>query len=457
MASDMKSPKTPLSTTHLVALCSAVYFTSYLTRKCYEASILAICDDTGLARTTAGLGGTALVALYGGGQFVTGWMADRINPRRIVLAALLLTAACNAAVPVAVATGAASIIAINGVNGFAQAMFWPPLVKIFADSLDGRRYKGAVFAVNVAANAAIVAVFALVSGCVRVASWRWSFGFAAAAALAMAAAWARSGKNSRRDPETQSVFGQDLQDSRNFEDGESSMFTNPQCSPIENTDASLRLREREQPCLCASAPLREKNTTRTLRGMAFLVPVILAIVCMGSLRDGIEAWAPTIVSDLYGLGTSGSTFSVALLPLFAVGSMAAARALRRALGDEIRAALALFALGFACAAALLASHGGSLTAGLPLIAILSASMHGANLMLVCELPGRFAASGRVGTISGILNSGVYLGAALSIYGFAALRERFSGWTAVFALWTLLLLAAAALCAAAMRCGMRKRC
>ena len=65
-------------------------------------------------------------------------------------------------------------------------------------------------------------------------------------------------------------------------------------------------------------------------------------------------------------------------------------------------------------------------------------MHGANLMLVCELPGRFAGGGRVGTVSGILNAGVYAGAALSIYGFAALRERFADWRPVFALWAAVL-------------------
>ena len=405
----------------LIALCSAVYFTSYISRKCYEASILAICDDTGLTRTAAGIGGTALVALYGSGQFVTGWMADRIDPRRIVLAALLLTAACNAAMPLAVATGVASIIAINGVNGFVQAMFWPPLVKIFADELDADRYKGAVFAVNVAANVAIVAIFALVSGCIRFASWRWSFGFAAASALAMAAVWGYS----HRDAASRHAFRLE------------SDIRQP------GTDSSRQGKS----CLRVSATPREDPTSR---GMAFLAPVILAIVCIGSLRDGIEAWAPTIISDLYGLGASGSTFSVVLLPLFAVGSMAAARVLRRALGSEIRAALALFAIGFACAAALLFTSGGPLAAGLPIIALLSATMHGTNLLLVGELPGRFAASGRVGTVSGILNSGVYLGAALSIYGFPALREHFAGWQPVFALWAALLLAALAFCLGAMK-------
>lgn len=381
--------------TRFVALCCAVYFTSYLTRKCYEASILAICDSTGLARTAAGLGGTALVALYGSGQFVTGWLADRIDPRKIVLAALLLTAACNAAMPFAVGRVAA-LVALNALNGFAQAMFWPPLVKLLAGRLGSGSYKGAVFAVNVAANVAVIAVFALVAGCVRFADWRFSFAAVAVAALAMAALWRHSAVEA-----PQSV------------------------TPFAGSHGAADEKE-------------GKPTVLLHLGIRQLIPVIVAIVCLGAMRDGIEAWAPGIVKDVYGLGTSGSVLSVAMLPVFAVASMAAARMLRRRLGDEIRSALALFAIGFACAAVLLVSGGASLAVGLPLLSILSASMHGANLMLVCELPGRFAASGRVGTVSGILNSGVYLGAAVSICLFPALREYFAGWRPVFALWAAIL-------------------
>ena len=381
--------------TRFVALCCAVYFTSYLTRKCYEASILAICDSTGLARTAAGLGGTALVALYGSGQFVTGWLADRIDPRKIVLAALLLTAACNAAMPFAVGRVAA-LVALNALNGFAQAMFWPPLVKLLAGRLGSGSYKGAVFAVNVAANVAVIAVFALVAGCVRFADWRVSFAAVAAAALAMAALWRHSAVEAPQSVE-----------------------------PLAGSHGVADEKERK-----LTAPLH--------LGIRQLIPVIAAIVCLGAMRDGIEAWAPGIVKDVYGLGTSGSVLSVAMLPVFAVASMAAARMLRRCLGDEIRSALALFAIGFACAAVLLVSGGASLAVGLPLLSILSASMHGANLMLVCELPGRFAASGRVGTVSGILNSGVYFGAAVSICLFPALREYFAGWRPVFALWAAIL-------------------
>ena len=405
----MNIPKNPSSS--LVALCCGIYFTSYLTRKAYEASILAICGETGLSRTAAGLAGTATVALYGIGQLLTGWMSDRLDPRRIVLAALLLTAACNAVLPFAVGSVAA-LVTLQALNGFAQAMFWPPLVKILATALPTERYRGAVFAVNVAANVAIVAIFALVAGCVRFTGWQVSFWLVAGIALAMAAVWgaasAALGARPRGRTET------------------------PQSSPSCGAGS-------------AAEPPHCDRRVQGARRYLWLLPVALAIVCIGVMRDGIEAWAPSIVSDLYGLGASDSTASVALLPLFAVASMAGARALRRALGDEIRAALALFAIGLCCTAALLALHGGSLWTGLPLLALLSASMHGANLMLISELPGRFAGSGRVGMLSGLLNACVYVGAAASIYGFAAIHGHFNGWQPVFALWAVVLAVALALC------------
>lgn len=178
--------------------------------------------------------------------------------------------------------------------------------------------------------------------------------------------------------------------------------------------------------------------------------VMAAIMLQGIMRDGIEVWAPSIVKDQYGLGTAGSVFSVALLPAFAVVSMAVTRAIRRALGDEIKAAATLFAIGLCCAATLFLATGAPLAVGLPLLAVISACMHGTNLLLIGEIPGHFAKFGRVGTVSGILNACTYAGSAISIYGFAALHERLSGWRPVFALWIGVLALAIAVCGLALR-------
>ncbi|MBR3086356.1 MAG: MFS transporter, partial [Kiritimatiellae bacterium] len=176
----------------LTVLCCAIYFTSYMTRKGYDASILAICEDTGLARTALGLASTAAVAVYGTGQFVTGFLADRFDSRRLIFIALLITAACNASMTFIVGCIPA-MVALWAVNGFAQAMFWPPLIKIVAANLKGEAYSRGVFWISVASNCAIIMVFVLVSSCIRFAGWRLSFWIVSAMAVAMAAK--RSGES----------------------------------------------------------------------------------------------------------------------------------------------------------------------------------------------------------------------------------------------------------------------
>ena len=388
------------------ALCCVVYFTSYLTRKGYDASILAICDDTGLARTTLGLASTAAVALYGSGQFITGFLADRFSPRKMVFLAMLMTAGCNATMPFAVGCLPA-MIAIWATNGFAQAMFWPPIVKLVAAQLHGEAYAKSVLWISIASNIAIISVFFLVSGCIRIGGWRMTFAVVSGAALAVAAIWGLA----TRHLET--------------EGGD------PAPETTTATDAPA-------PATMGKAPL-----LRLMSG-AGLFYVMGAIACQGVMRDGIEVWAPSIVRDQYGISTAASIFSVALLPVFAIASMVASRALRRLLGDEIETSIALFALGLCCATLLFAANGATLATGLPLLALLSATMHGANLMLIAELPARFAKYGCVGAISGILNAFTYVGAALSIYGFAAIHRRFSGWRPVFLLWITVLALAIAL-------------
>lgn len=395
----------------LVLLCSAVYFTSYLTRKGYDASILAICESTGLARSSAAIASTAAVAVYGTGQLVTGFLADRFDPRRIILFALLVSASCNAAMPMVVGCVPA-MVAIWSVNGFSQAMFWPPLVKIVSCNLGAAAYKGAVFWISVAANAAIISTFLLVSGCIRFVGWRLSFAVITAAALAMAAAW--------------SAFVRRL-------------------APESGVQAQSALREAPTAKVHSDGP-----SISSLVVAAGLVPIMAAIACQGVLRDGIEVWASSIVKDQYGLGTSGSILSIVILPIFAVASMATARVIGRLVGDEVKAALVLFAAGFVCATALFATNGGTLATGLPVLAVLSATMHGANLLLIAELPGRFARHGCVGTVSGILNAFTYVGAATAIYAFPSLNERFHGWRPVFVLWMAVLGLGIALLAIALR-------
>jgi OPA family glycerol-3-phosphate transporter-like MFS transporter len=81
-------------------------------------------------------------------------------------------------------------------------------------------------------------------------------------------------------------------------------------------------------------------------------------------------------------------------------------------------------------------------------ALLTGCMHGVNLILICMLPAFFRDTGKVSTISGVLNACTYVGSALSTYGTALLTEEF-GWSVTLVLWVGIATAGAVICFALM--------
>ena len=123
-----------------------------------------------------------------------------------------------------------------------------------------------------------------------------------------------------------------------------------------------------------------------------------------------------------------------LLPVLSMVSIALSTWLFSRNGDETVSASILFGLSFVCAAVMAIIFPGPATVGVALFALLAGSMHGVNQMIICFTPTRFEPYGRVSTFSGLLNCFVYVGAAVSTYGFAGFSEAF-GWRSTMLLWT----------------------
>ena len=144
----MKSLQRKNTKSFIVVLCSLVYFVSYFSRKDFAAAMAGMISDGAISRTNAGLVGTLLFAFYGVGQLISGYLGDKIKPKNLILAGLSVTAVCNALMPV---VSEELMIAVWGINGLAQAMLWPPIVKILSQHLDHKTYVTANLLVTSAA------------------------------------------------------------------------------------------------------------------------------------------------------------------------------------------------------------------------------------------------------------------------------------------------------------------
>ena len=369
----------------LIKLCCIVYFISYVTRLNFSASMSEIIQIGLLTEAAAGLIGTMLFITYGVGQLISGALGDKIPPQTLILFGLLSTSASNIMFPFFSQTWILCLI--WGVNGFAQAMLWPPMVKLLAAYLKGESYSKGTFWVISASQLATVAIYLLVPLCIRYIGWESIFIVSSALAAVVSFLWA---------------FG--------FHRLEKVLLPgNRKCS-VENKAASFK-------GIFISSGL-------------FLI--VIAIVMLGILRGGITSWMPMFMGEVFHLSTEISILSTVWLPIFSIVCIYFAECLfRKLFNNEV--VEAMFFFGIALISCLILNIFSNAVVSIICAASITGCMHAVNLMLVGYVPGRFKKYGKVSLVSGITNSFTYIGSAASSFGFAFIATAY-GWKILTFVW-----------------------
>ena len=378
----------------LTLLCAAVYFVSYVTRINLGA-VLVEFESSGLfGENIPALAITVASVTYGAGQLISGYLGDKFKPQNIILIGFFITAAMN--VTVGVFSSGAELVLLWGVNGFAQALMWPPLVKILSSKLSDEAYKKAVVKVSWGSSMGTIAVYLLAPVIIKFLSVKLVFVISGAMALIMAFVW-------------KLVY-------EKYKPFSASVITTNSVNKDEKGSA---------------APASRFNGFV----MTLLISVMLAIVLQGALRDGVTNWTPSYISETFNLESSVSILSSVVLPIFSILSFTVTSFINRKLiKNEVVCAGVIFAIGALSAALLILLGDKSAVLSLVLLALLVGCMHGVNLILVCMVPAKFSKFGKVSFISGLINSSTYLGAAISTYGIAVFTDVF-GWTKTIILWS----------------------
>lgn len=389
----------PRQIRRMILLCAAVYFTSYISRINFGALILEIVRAEGYSKPAVSLAVTVNFVTYGAGQLVSGWLGDRIDPRRLIFAGLLGAAGTNLLIPLCPGPGA--MAAVWGVNGFLQAMLWPPLVRIMTELFTEEVYRRASVRVSWGSSFGTIAVYLTAPLCILWSGWRSMFFAASAICAAAAFVWLLYSGKAETCP---------ARDHSRHEGAES------------------------------------PRTERLPAGMlALLLGIMAAIICQGALRDGVTTWMPSFIAETYRLGNTVSILTGVVLPVFSIVCFQLALWLYdRKVQNELLLAGFIFFAGVLCAVCLRLTASYQAALSIALSAALTGCMHGVNLMLICMIPPHFAGYGNVSTISGLLNACTYIGSALSAWGAAFLAEHF-GWNAVLTAWAAAALLGAALC------------
>lgn len=138
----MSDPERPLDPRRfrVFGLTWLSYASYYFTRKNYSLAKVSLQNTYGLTTDQLGTIDSAYSAAYAVGQFVWGWAADRLGPRRVLGLGMLGTALCSVAF--GLSTSFWALLVFWTLNGLMQATGWSPNVKAmtgwFADKDRGR-------------------------------------------------------------------------------------------------------------------------------------------------------------------------------------------------------------------------------------------------------------------------------------------------------------------------------
>lgn len=376
----MQKTKKQQNSVFFVVLCCLIYFASYMTRKNYAAVLVEIVDDLHVSEALAGMADAGSFITYGVGQLISGFLGDRFPPRKMIAAGLGATSVINLLIPFM--PNIYCMSALWWINGFCQAMLWPPLVRIMSENMDGEFYAKASVFVSAAASAATIFIrLFLAPVAISLGGWKPIFFIGGTVGFLVVLAWYLGTRGLDRSP----------------------------VAPVKNADDGEKASGISGRLLLSSGA----------------VVAMLGIILQGILRDGIEDWTPSYMKNVFNVSNSGAILSSALLPIFGIFSMTVASLLQNKLRNELKTASLLFGVASVATVVILLIPN-SMILTIIMFATVTGCMHGINLMLISRLPIAFKKYGKVSTVSGVLNACTYLGSALAAVGLPLVSSLF-GW------------------------------
>ena len=387
-------------------LCWIAYFSTYIGRLNYSASLTGIILSEGFSKGQAGMIGTAFFFAYGAGQFVSGFLGDRLAPKKMVFTGLMVSCLCNLAMAGAKSSGL--MTAVWCVNGLFQAFIWSPMIRLMYEYYKTETRMKACVSLNSSVPLGTMAAYGLTALVIWLSGWRTMFVLAGAALIGTSLFWITGMKRVERYA---------------AESGKMAEI------PSGETGGSAKAAVNWKSLLIQS-------------GFLFLM---MALFVQGALKDGVTTWVPTYISETYGLSAILAITSTMVIPVFnLLGVYLASFANLHWFRNEVRTAGAFFVVSAAAILVLRLASGRSMAVSFLMLALATTAMMAVNTMLIAVLPSYFGVIGRASSVSGLLNSSVYAGGAVSTYGIGALSVAL-GWNATIVIWFLMAVVAAVIC------------
>lgn len=392
----------------LFLLCWCSYFCAYIGRLNYSAALTDMIQSEGFGKGEVGLIGTAFFFAYGAGQFVSGFLGDRLPAKWLVFTGLGCSSVCN--LLMAQGQNIGFMIGVWCVNGLVQALIWSPMLRLVTDYCKAEVRSKLCAALNSAVPVGTMAAYGITAVVLGISGWRSVFLLGGVCLLVMSLVWLSGITRVER-----TVPAQEKQ-----------------------TQVSSQVRQQK-------ADVGTDVKLGEILVQSGLIMLLAALLVQGALKDGVTTWIPVYIQETYGVSPILAVAGTMVIPLCNLfGVWLAAFACRHIERNEIAVSAGFFAI---CAVALMVlwlSSGRSMAASMGMLALSTTTMMTVNTMLTAVLPSCFGSVGKASSMSGLLNSAVYSGGAVSAYGIGSLAGYF-GWTTTILIWAVMAAVAFLIC------------
>ena len=405
----MRRIESPKVAQLLFLLCWFAYFTSYIGRLNYSSAMTAMIQETVLTKSQAGFVSMVYFFAYGIGQLCNGILGDKFHPGKMIFTGLAIAAGANLCMGFVGGFGAMAVV--WGINGYAQAMIWPPIIRIFAEMVS--KEQKMKFCVDIVSSQVLgtLASYLLAAGVMWLIGWRAAFGAAAICLGVMAVVWITGfGKieNCGKDPEKATA---DVDRSENKE------YTDEKTVDVGK---------------------------QAWLGSGILM-VLFPVIIHGMLKDGVTTWVPTYITETFFTSPAFSILVTTVLPVVNLtGAYVAQYLYKKCKNQEAAAAVWLFLIAVLALAGIWIGKDTSMILTVVLFAVTTASMMGVNTLFVNLFPLRYEAMGKVSTVSGFMNCMAYVGTAVSTFTIGVLVEQ-RGWNVTIGSWVVMTFLALVVC------------
>ena len=388
----------------LTVLCMVMYACSYLCRKSFDSNVNEIMAFYGEPKAAVGLIGTCFFVTYAIGQVFHGVMCKYYKPGPVMFCMAAAISALNVIMGVIPKSGFAALKYVWALNGLLSASLWTLLI-LTLHSCTANKYRHFVIvACTIPVTAGTFLVYGTSAIMSLIGNFRLTFYVSAAVFFSAALVW---------------------------------LFTSKDLINRCNAERIELDGEPEKPAVSEDKDGKVGKERVKLPASFYITFAFLSLFAVAHMiiRDGVNTWMPTILTERYGMANWTSVLLTTALPLVAfVGSFAMIRVDKKVKNYILECGIVFALAGLFLAILVICKNVNNwLVTFLPLV-VVYLLMCGINGLITAIYPMSADKRVNAGMIAGIVDGFCYVGSAISGYGIGAISDGANGWSIVFALF-----------------------